>query len=119
MRGYAYSGAFRTRSAYKLTRETSLYLAPDVTEKGLGTWLYGELLHLLHLDDVLWALPRWPSVTRCEMAGAVPRLVAVPVRSSPVLTPTLARGRLVPASTAAPAVEVTGSLLPPQACSAS
>ncbi|MEP7191411.1 MAG: N-acetyltransferase family protein [Actinomycetota bacterium] len=50
--GYAYSGAFRNRPAYKLTRETSMYLSPQATGMGLGSRLYGELLNLLRRDGV-------------------------------------------------------------------
>jgi L-amino acid N-acyltransferase YncA len=50
--GYAYSGAFRARPAYRLTRETSVYLAPEATGSGLGSRLYSELLTLLRQDDV-------------------------------------------------------------------
>jgi L-amino acid N-acyltransferase YncA len=50
--GYAYSASFRNRAAYQRTRETSVYLAPDATGRGLGTWLYGELFQLLHQDDI-------------------------------------------------------------------
>jgi len=50
--GYAYSGAFRSRPAYRHTRETSVYVAPQASGGGLGTRLCGELLHLLRQDDV-------------------------------------------------------------------
>ena len=50
--GYAYSGAFRNRPAYRLTRETSVYLTPQATGTGLGSRLYGELLNLLRQDGV-------------------------------------------------------------------
>jgi len=50
--GYAYSGAFRNRPAYALTRETSVYLSPQVTGNGLGSQLYGDLLNLLRQDCV-------------------------------------------------------------------
>jgi L-amino acid N-acyltransferase YncA len=50
--GYAYSGAFRSRPAYHRTRETSVYLAPAATGKGLGSRLYAELLDLLRQDGV-------------------------------------------------------------------
>ena len=50
--GFAYSGSFRPRPAYRRTRETSVYVAPGVTGTGLGTQLYGVLLHMLRQDDV-------------------------------------------------------------------
>ena len=50
--GYACSGTFRTRPAYRLTRETSVYLAPEATGSGLGSLLYSELLQLLRQDEV-------------------------------------------------------------------
>ena len=42
--GYTYSGSYRPREAYDLTRETSVYLAPGARAAGVGTVLYGELL---------------------------------------------------------------------------
>jgi len=50
--GYAYSGAFRSRPAYRHTRETSVYLEPDAMGSGLGTRLYSVLLDLLRNDGV-------------------------------------------------------------------
>jgi L-amino acid N-acyltransferase YncA len=50
--GYAYSGAFRSRPAYRHTRETSVYLEPGAMGSGLGTRLYSALLDLLRNDDV-------------------------------------------------------------------
>ncbi|MEO6145390.1 MAG: N-acetyltransferase family protein [Dermatophilaceae bacterium] len=50
--GFAYSGAFRSRPAYCRTRETSVYLAPAATGRGLGTRLYTELLDLLRTAGV-------------------------------------------------------------------
>jgi L-amino acid N-acyltransferase YncA len=52
MLGFAYSGAFRPRPAYGRTRETSVYIAPEVTGKGFGRRLYSELLDLLRQDEV-------------------------------------------------------------------
>src|SRR5579875_1800094 len=48
--GYAYSSAFRPRPAYSRTRETSVYLAPDATGRGLGRLIYVRLLDLLRAD---------------------------------------------------------------------
>ena len=50
--GFAYSGAFRPRPAYQFTRETSIYLAPEVTGRGLGGALYPVLLDLLRADGM-------------------------------------------------------------------
>jgi len=50
--GYAYSGAFRSRPAYRHTRETSVYLAPEAMGSGHGTRLYSDLLDLLRKDGV-------------------------------------------------------------------
>ncbi len=50
--GFAYSGAFRPRPAYRFTRESSIYLAPDVTGRGLGGALYAVLLDLLRADGM-------------------------------------------------------------------
>lgn len=45
--GYAYAGRWRSREGYRHSVETSIYLAPGATGGGLGTALYGQLLHLL------------------------------------------------------------------------
>jgi phosphinothricin acetyltransferase len=65
--GYASSGPFRDRPAYDPTVETSIYLAPDVVGRGIGTSLYAALLHALEQADVHRAVagiaqPNEPSV---------------------------------------------------------
>lgn len=50
--GFAYSGVFRSRPAYGRTRETSIYLAPAASGRGLGTRLFSALLDLLRKDQV-------------------------------------------------------------------
>ena len=50
--GFAYSGVFRSRPAYGRTRETSIYLAPAASGRGLGTRLFSALLDLLRQDHV-------------------------------------------------------------------
>jgi L-amino acid N-acyltransferase YncA len=54
--GFTYSTAFRPRPAYAQTRETSIYLAPQVTGRGLGRLLYARLLKALREDGVHCAL---------------------------------------------------------------
>ena len=51
--GYAYATPWRTRSAYRFSVETIVYLAPDRTGLGLGSELYRVLIaelrsHRLH-----------------------------------------------------------------------
>ncbi len=50
--GYAYSGSYRARPAYRLTRESSVYVSAEATGKGLGSRLYAELLRLLRQDEM-------------------------------------------------------------------
>lgn len=50
--GYAYSTAFRPRAAYARTRETSIYLAPTATGRGVGRLAYSHLLSLLRTDGI-------------------------------------------------------------------
>jgi L-amino acid N-acyltransferase YncA len=42
--GYAYAGPYRTRSAYRLTVEDSIYLAPGQTGRGYGRLLLARLI---------------------------------------------------------------------------
>lgn len=72
--GYAYSGAFRPRAAYSLTRETSVYLSPDAVGAGLGRLIYTRLLSLLrddrmHLAVAVIALPNLASTALHESLG--------------------------------------------------
>lgn len=54
--GYASSGTYRTKQAYETSVETSIYLRPDATGRGVGRLLYGELFVLLGGEDVHRAL---------------------------------------------------------------
>ena len=45
--GYAYASAHRDRKAYQWSCETSVYLGPGSTRKGIGTQLYTRLFELL------------------------------------------------------------------------
>lgn len=49
--GYAYSAAYRSRPAYRHTRETSVYLDPAARGQGVGRSLYDALLGLLLADE--------------------------------------------------------------------
>jgi phosphinothricin acetyltransferase len=50
--GYASSGQFRTRRAYDTTAETSIYCAPEVTGRGVGTALYRALFAAIKGEDI-------------------------------------------------------------------
>jgi phosphinothricin acetyltransferase len=42
--GYAYATAWKTRSAYRFAVESTVYLAPNFTGRGIGTQLYRALI---------------------------------------------------------------------------
>ncbi|WP_193185638.1 GNAT family N-acetyltransferase [Nisaea sediminum] len=42
--GYAYATQHKARSAYRFTAEDSIYLAPEMRGKGVGTRLFSELV---------------------------------------------------------------------------
>ncbi|HVI51953.1 MAG TPA: GNAT family N-acetyltransferase [Candidatus Sulfotelmatobacter sp.] len=42
--GYTYAGPFRFRSAYRYTIEDSIYVAPGVSRRGIGSTLLGTLV---------------------------------------------------------------------------
>ena len=73
--GYAYATPWKTRSAYRFTVETTVYLADDATGRGLGTRLYKELLatlrrdYDLHVAVACIALPHAASVALHEKLG--------------------------------------------------
>lgn len=48
--GFAYASSFRPKAAYDATAETTIYLAPGHTGRGLGTRLYGALIDRLRED---------------------------------------------------------------------
>jgi phosphinothricin acetyltransferase len=50
--GYATSAPYRPRAAYEPSVETSVYLAPDRTGRGVGSALYAALLDALEDEDV-------------------------------------------------------------------
>ncbi|MFG2815494.1 GNAT family N-acetyltransferase [Streptomyces sp. NPDC048410] len=50
--GYATSGPHRPKAAYATSVETSVYLAPDATGRGVGSLLYEALFTALADEDV-------------------------------------------------------------------
>ncbi|MET0182681.1 MAG: N-acetyltransferase family protein [Caulobacterales bacterium] len=50
--GFAYAGQFRDRTAYSLTFEDSVYVAPNAQGQGIGKRLLNDLLVMLQADDV-------------------------------------------------------------------
>lgn len=50
--GYASTSQFRTRAAYDTTAETSIYCAPDVVGRGVGSALYRRLFELIRSEDI-------------------------------------------------------------------
>jgi phosphinothricin acetyltransferase len=72
--GFAYSSAYRPRPAYRLTRETSVYLSESARGQGLGRRLYDDLLELVRADGIhvvlaLVALPNPASIALHEACG--------------------------------------------------
>ncbi len=50
--GFASSSSYRPRPGYRLTRETSVYLAPGSQGQGLGRALYVDLLERVRGDGI-------------------------------------------------------------------
>jgi L-amino acid N-acyltransferase YncA len=75
--GYAYATAWKSRAAYRHTVESSIYLAPEATGRGLGSTLYTALIAELRqrgLHCVIGgaALPNPASVKLHERLGFEP-----------------------------------------------
>jgi phosphinothricin acetyltransferase len=76
--GYASSHTFRPKAAYAQTVETSIYLAPTATRRGLGRALYEALLALLRAEPGVHracagiTLPNPASIALHERCGFVP-----------------------------------------------
>lgn len=74
--GYAYAMSWKTRSAYRHSVETTIYLSPNATGEGIGTALYQSLLERLrplsiHRAVGIIALPNAASVALHEKLGFV------------------------------------------------
>jgi L-amino acid N-acyltransferase YncA len=54
--GYAYATPWRVRSAYRLSVETSVYVAPAHARQGIGLQLYLALTDTLRSSDIQVAL---------------------------------------------------------------
>ena len=72
--GYAYASAWKAREAYRFAVETTVYVAPEQTRKGVGTSLYQVLLPELrrrgcHTALGGIALPNPASVALHERCG--------------------------------------------------
>ncbi len=72
--GYAYASDWKTRSAYRHTVETTVYLRPDSTGQGIGGVLYAALIKKLRESNVHAliggiALPNDASVALHEKLG--------------------------------------------------
>lgn len=72
--GYAYVGPWKSRCSYRFTVESTVYLAPDATGRGLGTRLYQALIDAvspLGLHSIIGgvALPNAASVALHEHFG--------------------------------------------------
>jgi len=72
--GYASSSRYRIKPAYETSIETSIYLAPEATGKGIGTKLYAALFDALRGEDVHRAyagisLPNPASIALYEKFG--------------------------------------------------
>lgn len=74
--GYASSSPFRPKAAYETSVETSVYIDPGWTHRGIGRKLYEHLLAALEKEDVHRAyagitLPNAASVALHERLGFV------------------------------------------------
>ena len=72
--GYAYGYEWRTRSAYRFTAESAVYLRHDLSQKGIGSRLYQELLLQLkhqgiHVVMGVLSLPNEASIKLHEKFG--------------------------------------------------
>jgi len=72
--GFAYSARFRPKAAYDNTVETTIYLRPDATGRGVGSRLYEHLFStldrmLVHRAIAVITLPNDASVALHERFG--------------------------------------------------
>lgn len=72
--GVAYAAMFRAREAYNWCAEVTVYVAPDLGRRGVGTSLYKRLIPMLEQQGyrtlvAVIALPNSPSVALHEAFG--------------------------------------------------
>ena len=72
--GYAYAGAFRGRSAYQWTTETTVYVRESYQRRGIARALYASLLEILRQQGYrnaigVIALPNAASIRTHEALG--------------------------------------------------
>ena len=72
--GYAYAAKWKSRSAYRYTVESTIYLEPDKVGHGVGSMLYKELISRVKQDNMhaiigIIALPNPSSVSLHEKFG--------------------------------------------------
>lgn len=72
--GYAYASPWRSRSAYRFSVEATVYIAPGLVGRGIGSSLFGELLSMLQAQKIHSviggiALPNEASVALNEKFG--------------------------------------------------
>lgn len=72
--GYAYATRWKSRSAYRFSTESTVYVAPGLTRRGIGTRLYEALVVELRRRDVHCvvggiALPNAASIALHERLG--------------------------------------------------
>ena len=72
--GFCYASPWRARSAYRHSVETTVYLSPESTRRGIGAQLYRELVSRLRSLDIhsamgVIALPNPASVAVHEKTG--------------------------------------------------
>jgi len=72
--GYAYATKWRVRQAYRFSTEVTVYVAPDLAGKRIGSMLYGQLLSALRARNIRAAmggiaLPNDASVALHEKFG--------------------------------------------------
>ena len=72
--GYAYANMWKTKPAYRFCMETTVYIDPEMTGKGIGPRLYADLIEQISSRDIhaviaVLAIPNEPSRKMHERFG--------------------------------------------------